>query len=150
MKCMLNKAEISCLAHCIRFHSLSDLQKHPACFCSVLWVAVYLCCGVLPAEPYSLRQNMSRTHCPTHFRIHPTAAPSVNTSVMSPCICYNKVVSHLHKNTSASWKVLFTWLEFVFAVERILWSTTTAAFCGHPGRSMLPNSFVHFFPLRMY
>lgn len=61
---------------------LSDLQKLLAAF-AVCFGSLYLCCEVLHNQLYPICLNMSRTHCSTHFRIHPTSTSSVNTSVMS-------------------------------------------------------------------
>lgn len=81
---MLNEVEIRCLTHCIIFHYLTfknSWQLLPYvlghCICAAK------CCEVLHNQLYPICLNMSRTHCSTHFRIHPTSTSSVNTSVMS-------------------------------------------------------------------
>ncbi len=57
-------------------------------------------------------------------------------------------------DTSASWRVFFSWLDvvkgFFFTMERILRSSTTVVIRGRPGLFMLLSSPVQSFFLRMY
>ncbi len=58
------------------------------------------------------------------------------------------------RDTSASWRVFFSWLDVVkgifFTMERILRASTTVVLCGRPGLFMLLSSPVCSFFLRMY
>ncbi len=57
-------------------------------------------------------------------------------------------------DTSASWRVFFSWLDvvkgFFFTMERILRSSTTVVLRGRPGLFMFLSSPVRSFILRMY
>ncbi len=64
------------------------------------------------------------------------------------------LIVDFHSDTSTSWRVFFSWLDFMkgvfFTMERILRSYINVVLCGRPGLFMLLSSTLRSFFPRMY